>query len=103
MCEGLPLKNEIFARVSFCKILCFYYKRYGQLFYYEGTSLYIPLKILKRVNRSYFSEFLWAVVSENNPADKNMFKVDNKWMFQECYSGVFIINLENIFEFCDEV
>ena len=27
-----------------------------------------------------------------------MFKADNKEMFQKCYSGVFIISLENIFE-----
>ena len=32
-----------------------------------------------------------------------MFKVDNKEMFPECYSGVFIMNLENIFEVCDGV
>ena len=27
-----------------------------------------------------------------------MFKADNKGMFQECYIGVFIINLENVFK-----
>ena len=32
-----------------------------------------------------------------------MFKVDNKGIFQECYSVVFIITLENIFEVCDGV
>ena len=32
-----------------------------------------------------------------------MFDVNNKGKFEECYSGVFIISLENIFEVCDEV
>ena len=66
------------------------YKRNRQLFYYEWISSYIPLKIPERVNRVIFqnsSEF-WA--------DKNMFKVDNKGMFQECSLGVFIIRLKNI-------
>ena len=36
--------------------------------------------------------------------EKNMLKVvDNKEMFQECYLGVFIINLENLFDVCDGV
>ena len=30
-----------------------------------------------------------------------MFKVDNE--LQKCYSGVFIISLENIFEVCERV
>ena len=98
--EGLPLKNKIFARISFCKIWSFYYKRNKQLFHSEGTSLFIPLKILERVNRSYFSEFLWVVASEYTPKMK---KVDNRGMFQVCYSGVFTINLENIFKVCDGV
>ena len=66
------------------------YKRNRQLFYYEWISSYIPLKIPERVNRVIFqnsSEF-WV--------DKNMFKVDNKGMFQECSLGVFIIRLKNI-------
>ena len=54
VCEGLPRKNRIFTRVSLCNILAIYYKRNTQLFYYEGTSLYIPLKILGRVNRLFF-------------------------------------------------
>ena len=54
-------------------------------------------------NRVIFSEFLWIVASEYSPADKNMSKFDNKGMFQECYSDVFIINLENIFEVCHGV
>ena len=32
-----------------------------------------------------------------------MFKVGNLDMFQECYSDVYIISLENIFEVCDGV
>ena len=32
-----------------------------------------------------------------------MFNVDKKGMFQECYSGVFMITLENIFAVCEEV
>ena len=49
----------------------------------------------------YFSEFLWVIDYESTPADKNMFKVDK--MVQECYSGVFIISLDNIFEVCGGV
>ena len=51
----------------------------------------------------YFSEFLWVVTSEYTSADKNMFKFNNKGMFQECYSGVLIISLENIFDVSDGV
>ena len=98
VCEGLPPKNKIFTRVSFRKILGFYYKRNRQIFYYEGTSSYIPLKIPER--ESYFSEIILVTAFENTPADINMFKVDNKGMFQECYSSVFSISLENIFEAC---
>ena len=97
VCEGLPRKNRIFTRVSLCNILGIYYKRNAQLFYYKGTSLYIPLKILERVNGLFFriplSCCFWKYL-----ADKNMFKVDNKGMFQKCHLGVFIICLENIFE-----
>ena len=80
VCKGLPLKENIFTRVPFCKILGFYYKRNRELFYYEGTFSYIPLKILELQLQS-----------------------QQQLMFQECYSGVFIINLENIFEVCDGV
>ena len=38
----------------------------------------------------------------STPADKNMLKVNKKGMFQERYSGAFMISLENIFEVCDE-
>ena len=37
----------------------------------------------------------YDVAYESTPADKNMFKVDKKGMFQVC--------LENIFEVCDGV
>ena len=100
--EGLPIKNKIFTRVSFRKILGFFYKWNRQLFYHERTSSYIPLKILERVN-GYFSEFLSVLASEYTVADRNMFKVDKKGMFQGCYSGIFKINLENIFEVYDRV
>ena len=49
--EGLPLNCNISAGVSFCKGLVFYYKHNRKLFYHEGTSPYIRLKISERVNR----------------------------------------------------
>ena len=85
VCEDLPLKNKIFTRVFFCKILGFYYKWNRQLFYYEGTLSYVPLKILERVNRVIFQnsfEFFW-IPSEYTSKDKNMFKVDNKECFRD--------------------
>ena len=54
VCEGVPLKNKILTRVSFCKSLGFHYKWNRQLFYYEGTSPYIFFKILEPVNRVIF-------------------------------------------------
>ena len=42
----------------------------------------------------------WVVASENTPADRNMFKVDKKRIFQEYNLAVFMISLENIFEAC---
>ena len=54
VCEDLPLKSKISTGVSFRKILGFYYKRNRQLFSYEGTSSYIPLKIPERVSRVIF-------------------------------------------------
>ena len=62
-----------------------------------STFPYIPWKIPERINAVIFSEFFWVVASENTPGDKNMFKVDNKVIFQECLLDVFIISLENIF------
>ena len=38
VCEDLPLNKKIFIRVSFRKMLGFYYKRNKQTFYYEGIS-----------------------------------------------------------------
>ena len=103
-CEDLPFKSNIFIGVSFRKILGFYYKRNRLLFYYEGTSSYIPLKITEHVNRVLFQNSIELfVASENNPAAKNMFKADNKGIFQEFYSADFIIRLVNIFEVCDGV
>ena len=54
VCEGLPLKSKIFTGVSFRKILGFYYKRNRQLFHYEGTSSFIPLKTRELVNTVSF-------------------------------------------------
>ena len=79
--EGPP-SSKIFTGVSFRKILGLYYKRNRQLSYYEETSSYFP---------------------ENSPADKNMFKDNKKGIFQECYSAVFLMCLENIFKVCDGV
>ena len=47
----MTLKSKIFTEVSIRKILGFYYKRERQLFYYEGTSSYIPLKFPEGINR----------------------------------------------------
>ena len=80
VCKCLPLKENIFTRVPFRKILGFYYKRNRQLFYYEETFSYIPLKILELQLQS-----------------------QQQIMVQECYSGVFMINFENIFEVYDGV
>ena len=52
--------REIFAGISFRSSSGFYYEQ-------KGTHL-----------SSYFLQFLWAVASENSPANKNMFKVDGK-------------------------
>ena len=100
LCEGLFLKSKILTGVSFLKILDFYYKRNRRLYFYEGTSSYILLKISERVNRIIFSGFLWVIASENTLADKNMLRVD-KEMFQECYLGILLA--WNIFEVCNGV
>ena len=60
------------------------------------------MKIPERVNRivsQNSSELLLVKVRQLT----NMFKVNKKGMFQECYSSVFIINLENISEVCGGV
>ena len=46
--------------------------------------------------------FLRVVASENTPKGKNMFKVNKKGMFQECYLGVFIITLVIFFKVVTE-
>ena len=88
VCEGLPLKNKIFTRVSFRKILGFYYKWNRQLFYYEGTSSYITLKILLRVNRVIFQnpfEFLLLNIPQT--------KTCSKLTTEECFRDVFQLSL----------
>ena len=92
----MPLKSKTFTGVSFRKILGFYYKRKRQLFYSEGTSS----QTLKTLNCELF---LRVVAYESIAVDKNMFKVDKKGTFQECYLGVFMISLENIFGVSDGV
>ena len=44
-----------------------------------------PLKIPERVNR--------VVAYESTPADKSMFKVSRKGVFQECFPGFFMLYL----------
>ena len=51
VCKGIPLKDKIFTGVSVRKISGFNYNRKRQIFYYEGTSSYIPLKIPECINR----------------------------------------------------
>ena len=64
---------------------------------------HVFLKVLERINRIIFWGLFWVFASENTPADKKMFKVDNKGMSEGCYLGVFIISLENIFKVCGRV
>ena len=59
----------------FCKVSDSPYKQ-NRLFYYQGTTLYICLKIPER-SSSYFSQIFWAVASANTSANKILFKVDN--------------------------
>ena len=54
VCEDLPLRITTFTGFSFRKVLDFYFKRNRKLFYYEGTSLLIPLKAPERVKRVIF-------------------------------------------------
>ena len=59
-----------------------------QLFYYEGTSSCITLRVPERVNR-VISQISFELCLLKIPQQtKNMFKVDKKGMFQECYLGV---------------
>ena len=48
------LKSKIFTGVSFRKVLGFYYKHNRQLFHYQETLPYIPLKIPERINGVIF-------------------------------------------------
>ena len=89
--------------VSLCKILGLYYQWNKQLFYYEGTSSYIPLKIPECLNRVAFQNSSELLLLEIHQQTKTCSKLTNKGMFQECCSGFFIINLGNIFEVCDEI
>ena len=85
----MPLKSMIFTGVSFRKILGFYYKRKKQLFYYEGTSLYISLKISARVNRVIShnsSEFLLLKIHQQK-------KTFTKFTKKECFSIVLRVSL----------
>ena len=85
VCEDLPLKNKISTGVYFRKILDFYYK---WNFYYEGTSLYVPLTILERANKIIFQtsfEFLVLSIAEqtktcSNSTTKECFR-DVIWLF----------------------
>ena len=89
VCEGMPLKSKIFTGVSFRKILGFYYKRKRQLFYYEGTSSCIPLKIPERVNKvisQNSSELLLLKISQQT---KTCLKSRKK----ECFRNVIQVPL----------
>ena len=94
--------SKIFNGVSFCKMLDFYCKRKRQLFYYEGTSsstLKIPERIDRVISQNSSELFLMKVPQQTKTCSKSTKKV----MFQECYSGVFMISLESIFEVCGGV
>ena len=96
--------NYIITGVSFRKILGFYYKRNRQLFYYERTLSYIPLKIPERVNRVILqnsSELLLLKIAQQTKACSKSTTKKALALLQEFYSGVFIISLENIFEVYD--
>ena len=89
VCEGLPLKSKIFTGVSFRKILAFYYKRNRQLFYYEGNSPYVPLKIPECVNRvisQNFSELLLLKMPQQT-------KTCSKSTTKECFRYVISVSL----------
>ena len=89
VCEDLPLKNKMFARISFRKTLGLYYKWNRQHFYYEGTSLYVPLKILERVNRITFQtsfEFLLPNIPQQT-------KICSKLTTKECFRVVICLSL----------
>ena len=88
VCKGLPLRNNIFTRVPFRKMLGFCYKRDRQLFYHEGTSSYILLKILERVNEVIFnsSELLFLNIPQQT-------KTCSKSTTTECFMNVIQVSL----------
>ena len=61
------------------------------------------MKIPERVNMVIFQSSSELLLMKVPQQTKNMFKVDKKGMFQECYLGAFMIRLENIFEVCGGV
>ena len=88
--EGIPLKNKIFTRVSLRKNLGFYYKWNRQLLYYEGTSSYIPLKILEHVSRVIFQssfDFLLLNIPQQT-------KRCSKSATNGCFRDVFRLSLK---------
>ena len=109
VCESLLLKKKIFTGVSFHKTLGFHLKQNS--FTMNELRHIFPSKFLNVKIGSFFRIYV-AVASEipeqtktssKSPAGKNMFKVDIRGMFQERYSGIFIISVENIFEVFGEV
>ena len=85
----MPLKSRIFTRVSFRKILGFYYKQKRQLFYYEGTSSCTLLKIFERVNRvasQDSSELLLLKIPQQTEACSKSTK-------KECFRNVIRVSL----------
>ena len=77
------MKSIIFTGVSF-RIWAFTINGTDNSFTIRNFAIY-SLKIPKRVNRVIFQNS--SAASENTPADKNMFEVDNKGMFQELLFG----------------
>ena len=89
VCQDLILQSKIFTGISFRKMLGFYYKRNRQLFYYEGTSSYIPLEIPERVNRVIFwksSELLLLKIPQQT-------KVFSKSTTKECLRNAIRVSL----------
>ena len=67
-------KKELSTGVSFRKILGFCYRWKRQLFHYERTSLYVPLKILESANRIIFqtsTEFLLLSIPQQTKICSN--------------------------------
>ena len=85
VCEGVPLKNKIFARVSFGKMLGFYYKQKRHFFYYEETSSYI-LERVNKVNFQNSSELLLLNIPQQT-------KACSKSTTNECFKNVIRVSL----------